>query len=180
MERKDVAAWLVLACSWACFAAPARGQSVNGSLSGTVTDPTGAVVPGAELTLTSEETGVAQHYTGGRDGLYSFPNIPSGIYDLQAAKNGFRDYVQKGIAVRVGAILRQDVALEVGSATQKVEVRANASPLNFENGERKEGVNPETIKDLPLLVAGAIRSSAAFVSLLPGVTQGSSDTTSVQ
>jgi hypothetical protein len=144
-----------------------------------VTDPSGAVVPGAELTLTSEETGLAKHYTADRDGLYTFPNIPSGIYDLQAAKQGFRDYIQKGIAVRVGAILRQDVTLQVGQAAQKVEVRANASPLNFENGERKEGVNPETIKELPLLVAGSIRSSAAFVSLLPGVTQGSADTTSV-
>ena len=161
----------------ACSAA--RAQSVNGSLSGTVTDPTGAVIPKADLTLTSEETGVVKNFTAGPDGLYAFPNVPSGVYDLRASAKGFRDYVQEGIAVRVGAILRQDVMLQLGASTQTVEVQANASPLNFENGERKEGVNPETIKALPLLVAGSIRSSAAFVTLLPGVTQGSSDTTSV-
>ena len=172
MGRRDVGGLLFLVCFSACSAVPLPAQSISGSLSCTVTDPTGAVVPGAELTLTSEdETALVKHYTSDRDGLYTFPNVSSGIYDLRATKTGFRDYIQTGIAIRAGSILRQDVVLHIGAAEQKVEVRANASPLNFENGERKEGVNPETIKELPLLVAGSIRSSAAFVSLLPGVTQ---------
>ncbi len=178
MLRKVVVTWILLVFS-ACAAVPAWAQSVNGSLSGTVTDPSGAVVPDTELTLTSEETGVAQHFTASRDGLYSFPSVPTGTYDLRASAKGFRDFVQKGITVRVGARVRQDVTLQVGTAALTVEVRANSSPLNFENATRREGVNPENIKELPLLVAGSIRSSAAFVSLLPGVTQGSSDTTSV-
>ena len=179
MRLKVVAAGMLLAWFAACSAASLRAQSVNGSLSGTVTDPAAAVTPNAVVTLTSEETGVAKTCTVGIDGLYTFPNVPTGTYDLRVAAKGFRDYVQKGITVRVGANVRQDVALEIGLATEVLEVRANASPLNFENAERKEGVNPETIKQLPLLVAGSIRSSAAFVTLLPGVTQGSSDTTSV-
>ncbi len=179
MRGKWKTAGLFLVCFWMLLAGLGRAQSINASLSGMVTDPSGAAIPDATLVLTAKETGAVSKFTTGVDGLYTFANLPSGTYDLRVSAKGFRDYVQEGILIRVGGILRQDVQLQLGVSTQTVEVQANASPLNFENAERKEGINPETIKELPLLVAGAIRSSAAFVTLLPGVTQGSADTTSV-
>src|SRR5437899_1986028 len=76
MRRNAAAAWITLLCFSACSAVPARAQDVSGSLSGTVTDPTGAIIPSAELTLTSEETGVLNSYSAGNDGLYAFSNVP--------------------------------------------------------------------------------------------------------
>ena len=178
MKRHFTTAVLLL-IFWTLAASFTWAQSVNGSLAGSVTDASGAAVPNAQVTLTNNDTGVTATFVTGPEGLFSFPNLEPGTYKLKCEAKGFRDYVQDGILARVGSILRQDVRLTVGSAVQEVQVSANASPLNFENAEHKEGINPETIKELPLLVAGGIRSSAGFVSLLPGVTQGSGNTTSV-
>ncbi len=179
MQPKNKARCLVGLCIGVLLPSLGWGQSVGSSLSGTVTDPSGAAVPSAEVTVTAIETGVKAKFTTGPDGLYSFPNLQAGSYELKVSAKGFRDYVQRGISVRLSASVRQDVKLELGAAVQTIEVSANASPLNFENAEHKEGISPETIKELPLLLGGAIRSSGNFVTLLPGVTQGAGDATSV-
>ena len=74
--------------------ASAIAQSTNATISGTVADPTGAAVPNAQLTLTSVATGSVAKTTSGPDGLFSFPNLQPGIYELRAAAQGFRDFVQ--------------------------------------------------------------------------------------
>jgi hypothetical protein len=155
---------LALACS------EGRAQSFNASLSGQVTDPTGAVVPEAELTLTAKDTAASASYTTGEDGWYTFSNLQPGRYELRVTKPGFRTYVQTGISLLTADLVRQDVTLALGSTSERLEVSASPSPLNFESAELKSGVNPETITKLPLLVSGAIRSSAQFMSILPGVT----------
>ncbi len=163
----------IIACLSTLCAPLALAQNSNASLSGTVTDQSGAAVPGAEVTFTADGTGAVQKFVTGSGGLYSFPNLVSGSYQLQVTANGFDQYVQKGIGVRVGIALRQDVALKVGSTTQEVQVSSNASVLNFDNGELRQGISPEAVQTVPLLVAGAIRSSANFITLLPGVAVGS-------
>ncbi len=177
MCRKRAFAWLLVLCLVGLVPTLCRAQNVNASLSGTITDPSAAAVPGAELTLTAQETGVVAKFTTGTDGVYSFPNLQPGSYQLLVSAHGFRDYRQQGILVRVGDFLRQDVTLILGAATQTVDVVANPSPLNFDNAQRKEGVSPETMKELPLVVAGGPRSAAGFVNLLPGVTNGGGDVT---
>ena len=154
-----------------------KGQSANATLSGTVTDSSGSTVPDTKLTLTSEDTGAAANFSTGTDGLYKFSNLPVGTYDLEVTAKGFRTYVQKGIKLHLGDTLRQDVQLELGAEVQRVEVSANPSSLNYDTAELKVGVNPDTIKELPLLVAGSIRSSTNFINILPGVARGSGDTT---
>jgi hypothetical protein len=67
---------------------------------------------------------------------------------------GFRDYVQRGTTVNVNESVRLDVKLEIGAETQTIEVTGLASPLNFENAEVKQAVNPDVIRSLPLLVQG--------------------------
>jgi hypothetical protein len=148
----------------------AWAQSFNGSIGGTVTDPSGAVVPSAELTLTSVATGTARKLTTGPDGLYLFGNLQQGAYDLQVTAKGFREFVQRGSTVNVNESVRVDVKLEVGAETQTIEVTGLASPLNFENAEVKNAISPEVIGDLPLVVAGNTRSAANFIVLSPGVT----------
>jgi carboxypeptidase family protein len=150
----------------------AWAQSFNGSIGGTVTDPSGAVVPSAELTLTSVATAAVRRLTTGPDGLYLFGNLQQGAYDLQVAAKGFRDYIQRGATVNVNESVRLNVKLEIGAETQTIEVTGLASPLNFENAEVKQAVNPDVIGSLPLLVQGNTRSVANFIVLAPGVTTG--------
>ena len=162
----------LIACISTLIAPVALAQNSNASLSGTVTDPSGAAVAGAEVTFTAESTGVVQKFVTSSGGLYSFPNLVPGIYQLKVTGAGFDQYVQSGIEVRVGIALRQDVSLKVGTTTQEVQVNGNASALNFDNAELRQGISPEAIETVPLLVAGAIRSSANFITLLPGVAVG--------
>ena len=134
----------------------AFGQSQNSSINGTVTDPSGAVIPGAELVLTSVDRQISAKTTTGPDGLYSFPNLLPGAYDLKASAVGFKPLVQRGVAVTINQLARVDVKLEVGTDVQSVEVQSEATQLNFENASRNEGVTSETIGELPLAVAGMV------------------------
>jgi hypothetical protein len=154
----------------ACFA-----QSQNASVSGQVTDPSGAVIPNSTVTITSEARKVSAKVTTDTEGRYSFPNLEPGSYDLQAAATGFRTYVQHGITLVANQTVRLDPKLEVGEAMQTVEVTANASQLNTDTGVLQEGVSPETINQLPLEVSGALRNAAQFISFLPGVNTGTSE-----
>lgn len=147
-------------------------QSFNASISGSVTDPSGAAIPGVELSLTSVATGWIGKFTTGPDGHYRFGNLPQGAYELKASGKGFRDFLQKGIAVNLNESVQVDVKMELGVALQTVEVSANASPLNYENGEVKGAITPESIADLPLIVSGNQRAAAAFIILLPGISTG--------
>ena len=158
----------------------ALAQNSNASLTGTITDSSGAAIPGATVSFTDEGTGVVQVFTSDAGGLYSFPNLVPGKYQLKVDATGFDEYIQVGVKVLVGYALRQDVHMKVGSTAQKVEVNGSASSLNFENAELRQGINPEAIQTVPLLVAGAIRSSANFISLLPGVTNGTGDVGNTQ
>jgi hypothetical protein len=150
-------------------------QTTNATLGGAVTDPTGAAVPNAQLTLTLLSTGAVARATTGPEGFYTIPNLRPGIYSLKVAAPGFRDYVQSGIELLINANMRQDVQLQLGTAVQTVEVQANASPLNFETPTQGGGISPEVLKELPLLVSGNPRSSIAFAILEPGITTGGQD-----
>ncbi|HVX67574.1 MAG TPA: carboxypeptidase regulatory-like domain-containing protein, partial [Bryobacteraceae bacterium] len=159
----------------AVFAAPAAAQSTPALLNGTITDPTGAVVPNAEVTITDISTNAAHKVQTGQDGLYAFPQLPPAAYELKVSAAGFREYSQKGIKLNLGDKYRLDIKLEVGAAQQVIEVTANASPLNFENAEQKGGVAPETMGELPLMVNNGVRSAAQFVTLLPGASSPTGD-----
>src|SRR5439155_14423779 len=139
---------------------PALGiaQSTNATISGAVTDPTGAAVPKAQLTLTSVATRSVAKTTSGPDGLYSFPNLQPGIYELRASAQGFRDFVQTGIEMAMNGLVRQDIKLQLGTAVQTVEVAANVSPLNTTNAEQKGSISPEILQDLPWKCAGMLVS----------------------
>lgn len=152
-------------------------QSNNASIDGEVTDPNGAVVSGATVVLISKDTKETSTFHTDANGLYSFRNVIPGTYQLKVTAQGFGEYLQDGIVVRVGYPIRQNIALKLSSTTQQVEVTADASPLNFENAELRNSIDPEIIQDVPLLVSGSIRSAANFASLLPGVVRGSGDVT---
>jgi hypothetical protein len=150
-------------------------QSNNASVDGVVHDPKGAVVAGAKVVLTSQDTKESSTFVSDNNGLYSFRNVVPGTYQLRVTAPGFGEYVQDGMLVRVGYPIRQNVELKLETTTQHIEVTADASPLNYENAELRDSIDPQVILDVPLLVSGSIRSAANFASLLPGVVRGTGD-----
>ena len=174
MPKKAIFAtvFTMLLALFAPFTPALRGQNLNATINGVVTDSSGASVPGAQLTLQSVSTGTAAKAVSGSDGLFSFPNLQQGDYDLLVSAQGFRDFSQKGISVHLNESIRVPVSLQLGEASQTVEVQADASPLNFENPEVKGTLSKAEIEALPLQVAGGQRSAAQFVTLLPGVSTG--------
>jgi len=152
-------------------------QSNNASIDGEITDPNGAVVQAANVVLTSKDTKQTSAFVSDASGLYSFRNVVPGTYQLSVTAQGFGEYVQDGILVRVGYPIRQNIQLKLQATVQRVEVSADASALNYENAEIRSSIDPQMIQQVPLLVAGSMRSAASFASLMPGVVRGSGDVT---
>ncbi len=147
-------------------------QDVNASLSGLVADSSGAVVPGAKLSLVNTTSGARLDFQTDAGGEYNFRNLPPGIYDLSVTAPAFESFVRKGIELAVNQAARVDVKLTVGTADQTVTVSADASLINYENPTVGGGVSPETLQDFPLVISGAPRSSVTVAILMPGVTTG--------
>ena len=100
----------------------AFSQSNNASIDGEITDPAGSVVAGAKVTLESKDTKTVSTFVSDPNGLYSFRNVVPGTYQLKVTAQGFGDYLQDGITVRVGYPIRQNVGLRLETNTQRVEV----------------------------------------------------------
>ncbi len=150
-------------------------QSQNASLDGRVTDKSGAVIPQASVTITAAERALSSTIQTDNDGRYAFPNLAPGTYNLSIAAKGFRTYEQRSIQLLANQSASIDAGLEVGDASTKIEVSADAAQLNYDNGTQQEGVPPQIINQLPLLVsAGTPRNAVQFVTFLPGVNTGTS------
>src|SRR5215469_10868825 len=113
---------------WFGCAAVAWAQSSQVSqIAGVVQDSTGAAVPGAQITITNTDTGIARTTESGADGAYTIPNLAPGPYRLQAEKSGFATFSQSGIALQVNTNPHINVTLKVGAITESVEVQANSA-----------------------------------------------------
>jgi Carboxypeptidase regulatory-like domain len=150
-------------------------QGTRATIAGIVQDPTGAAIPGVELSLRSLANASVVKAATGSDGSYTFPGLEPGGYDLTVTAKGFREYLQRGISVNLDQRVRIDVSLTLGTTAEAVEVLANASPLNFDSGVQKGTIQPGALEELPLILGGHTRSAVAFVRLLPGVTTGGDD-----
>lgn len=129
----------------------AWGQSTDASLSGTALDPTGASVPGVSITITNLRTGVAVRTTSNEVGAYSFPTLPSGVYQLTAERQGFRKLSLNEIRLEVGARVSLDLNLEIGTTTETIEVRADAdNPLAYVTASVSGVVTERKVLELPV------------------------------
>src|SRR5689334_806098 len=150
-------------------------QRQNASLDGQVTDKSGAVIPQAAVTISAAERQFSTTVQSDNEGRFAFPNLQPGSYDLNIEAKGFRTYVQHGIQLLANQSVNIPASLEVGDASTKIEVTADAAQLNYDNGSQQEGVPPQVINQLPLLVAGGTpRNAVQFISFLPGVNTGTS------
>jgi hypothetical protein len=124
--------------------------SGTGSIQGTVADSTGATVTNAQVTLTNTATQVKRTINSGTNGLFSFPNIDIGTYDLTVTATGFKAYSQKGIILEVGSSLGINVGLTVGATTEQIEVQATGIALQTEDVSFKQTIDQKTLTELPL------------------------------
>jgi len=113
-----------IVCALACSAAWAQG---TGQINGLVKDQSGAVLPGAEVTATQTETGVARTAVSNETGGFVLPNLPVGPYRIEVGLPGFRTYVQTGVVLQVNGNPAINAILEVGQVSEQVEVQADAT-----------------------------------------------------
>lgn len=143
-------------------------QTTSGSMSGTVTDPNGAVIPGAKVVATHEPTGRDYETVTTASGLYVFPTLPAGPYTLTVTQPGFKKSLQTGIEVRVALRNTMDVKLNIGDVAESVEVKAEIPLLEMTTPMRGQNLSPQLVASLPIF-AGGIRSAESFVGYMPGV-----------
>ena len=122
----------------------------SASIQGTVTDSTGAVVANAAVSLTDEATHVKRTTKSDGSGLYGFPGVPIGTYDLTVAAPGFKTYLQKGIVLEVGSSIAVNAGLSVGAADVQVEVSAEGLALQTEDATFKQTIDHTAVTEMPL------------------------------
>jgi hypothetical protein len=149
------------------FALAVHAQTA-GEIAGIVTDATGAVVPGATVTVTNQATSATRTTTTNEAGIYSFPSLIPGVYEIKVEMQGFRTLVQRDIRLEVQQIARINVTLEVGDVTESVEVRGGAILLDTDSATTGTVIEQKRIVDLPLNG----RNFLQLVSLSPNVTYG--------
>ena len=142
------------------------GQGYFGTVSGELTDPSGAIVPGAKVVLTDQAKGFTFNTISDSSGRYLFTTIPPGVYSVSVEMKGFQKEVFKNVKVNVTENATANLMLRVASANQIVEVEGQAQSLSTEDAVTGQVVNRRFINDLPLVD----RYVLDFVSLAPGVT----------
>jgi hypothetical protein len=159
----------VLAACSLLVAMSAFAQSDRGAITGTVSDPAGAVVASAPLQAKNVQTGVLYEGATSTTGNYTIAQLPVGVYELSVSVPGFKKYTRTGLEIEVAQTLRADITLEVGSSTESVTVTEAAPLLKTESGELSHTVNLNQITELPLFtVTGGIRNPYQVLNLIPG------------
>jgi outer membrane receptor protein involved in Fe transport len=175
------AGWIAVTVGIVFLLLPVTACSqATATLTGTVKDPSGAIVPTAAVTVTNEATKAVWTTVTTSAGLYTVPNLPPGNYDLAVSATGFKQFVQSGITVTVGSTATADVRLEVGKTSQSIEVHANAPLLHTTSSEVGTTVQGSFVAALPLQVAGQVRDPLQFVELTPGFSGSIPDNPSSQ
>jgi Carboxypeptidase regulatory-like domain len=167
-------AGLFLICTLAAFA-----QGDRGTITGTVTDPTGAVVPNANIQITNSDTSAVYKVATTNTGNYTLPNLPAGTYVLTVESQGFKKFERPNLVVQVAETVRVDAILEVGASTDTISVTAEAPLLKTESGEISHQVDFTAADQLPLFTTngtgtstmGNIRDPLTVLNIQPGAQQ---------
>ena len=145
----------------------ALAQTVTGSITGTVADPSGAVIAGAKVALTNEVTKQERDQNTGATGDFAFTEIVPGTYDIAITKDGFNAYAQRGIVVATSeSVALHQISMQVGSVTQEVTVSASAARVETDNGQRTGLVTTTQMDTMPNSGLNYLNT----LQVLPGVT----------
>ena len=144
---------LMLVCT-----AIAWAQSDRGSITGTVTDSTGGIVPDAAVTATNTATNVVSRTVTNDTGVYAIPALVPGLYKVRVEKNGFKAAEQVQVVLAASSTVRVDVGLQVGEVSESVEVSSSLAQLQTDSAKISTSVSNKMVDELPLVVGGAMRS----------------------
>src|SRR5579863_2505240 len=157
-------------------------QSDRGTITGTVTDPASAVVPGAKVTARNVDNGATFDSSTTIAGDFTITSLPAGKYQLTVAAAGFKTATRENVEVQVAQTIRVDTALQVGNSSETITVTAEAPLLKTENAEASMNVKGEKVNDLPLnfggggSAGGGIRNWLSFITLAPGISGENANT----
>ncbi len=169
--------WMRVVSLWAFGAAGLIwAQTDRGTITGSVTDPSGAVIVGAKVTATNTATRASTETITTSTGKYTVPLLRPGTYEVTVEQTGFKKYIQTGVIVEVGQTVRVDAPMQLGEATQTVEVTAGAVQVQTETSDRGTVVTGREVLDLPIVGQGEQRNPAFFINLSPGVTSRGTST----
>ncbi len=180
MRLRLTMAGCYLLCAVAAFA-----QGDRGTITGTITDPGGAVVPNAAVEAVNQATAVKFAAGASGTGNYTLANVPVGTYAVSVTVPGFKKFVRPNIIVQVGETIRVDATLEVGQTTETITVNEEAPLLKTESGEVSHQVDYTNADQLPLFTTngtggstgtGNIRDPLTVLNLLPGANQSTDNT----
>ena len=144
----------------------------TGTIQGTITDPSGAAVPGARVEAVESATGLKVSQISSSSGTYALTALPPGDYRVHLSAVGFSSLTQEHVVVNAVTVVGLDLALRVGSADQTVLVTATPPDIETENGSLSTTIPNSTYTALPLALNGAPKNPLGFLSLVPGVTGG--------
>jgi len=165
-EKCSPAVWIfVIVAITVLGTGQAHAQVAGATLTGTVKDSSGGVIPNAQVAITDVATAVTRTVASGGAGLYTAPNLLPGTYEVRVSAMGFSTAVQKGITLTVGAQQELDFTMQVGQMTQTVEISTEAPTVELTSSELGATVNATTVRELPLNG----RSWTDLANLQPGV-----------
>ena len=153
------------------LAAPPLAAQSQSRLTGTVADTSGAVIPGAPVTLRNTSTGVEQTATSNESGVYNFPYVAPGVYEVTVAYEGFKTATQSGVTIETGFTRTVNIALEVGQIAEIVNVEASTPLLEGATSSVGQFIEREQVFNMPV----QSRRSASLVKLMGNVTYRSED-----
>ncbi|MGH9629345.1 MAG: carboxypeptidase regulatory-like domain-containing protein, partial [Bryobacteraceae bacterium] len=162
----------------ACASSALFGQSTLGTITGIVTDATGAVVPNASVTARNTATGVQAATVSSSTGNYVLPSLPIGTYDVSVSAAGFKAFTQSGVVLQSNDNARIDAILEVGQTSERIQVTAEAPPLKTESTEVSTAMEQKLVEDLPLPIAGiggGMRNAFSIMMMMPQVKSGNGE-----
>jgi outer membrane receptor protein involved in Fe transport len=142
------------------------GQAVDGTLLGSLTDVSGAVVAGATVTATEAGTGIARSTQSNASGNYTFSNLPPGNYGVRAEAPGFKKESRQQLRVEVNSTVRVDMTMQPGAVTETVEVTGAAPQLQTERADVSQKIETAQLEQLP--IGGANRNFQGLLALVPG------------
>ena len=148
-----------------------RAQDATARITGTITDSTGAVIPGVQITVTNTATQIARQATTDHDGFYQVLALPIGNYKVTATRDGFRTVESTEYKLLINQALRVDFKMQVGTASEKVEVGAEAAPVETVSATLGQSVTGRTLLNMPLNG----RDTLDLGLLQPGVTESNDD-----
>ena len=146
-----------------------HAQADRGGIKGVTEDPKTASIPGAQITLKNEATGVSATAVSGPVGQFNFLSLEPGLYSVTASAMGFSKSVQQHIEVGVGSTVALTVTLQPGGVQQTVTVSAATATIETQTSDIGTTITPQQIKDLPVTLSGDMRNPLNFVLLAPGV-----------